>query len=132
MPKFGLAPVAGQGIDSILAWTEERFDEQARLRYEALLLQAITDITNRPDLPSSQSEGRSRRPAAPIIFHSRNHAAVAVGRVRRPRHFVLYRTRSDGIVEIGRELHDSMDLERHLPDEYRSRSGGDELQETAS
>jgi toxin ParE1/3/4 len=47
----------------------------------------------------------------------------APGRVSRPRHFLLYcSTRPDGQVEIGRVLHDSMDLQRHLPDEYRADS----------
>jgi len=41
------------------------------------------------------------------------------------RHFLLYRTRPDGRVEIGRVLHDSMDLERHLPDNYRAPETGD-------
>jgi plasmid stabilization system protein ParE len=32
----------------------------------------------------------------------------------------LYRTQPVGLVEIGRILHDSVDLMRHLPDEYRA------------
>lgn len=53
------------------------------------------------------------------LRHSRDHVDDTVGRVRRPRHFLLYRMRSDGDVEIARVLHDRMDLERHLPEEYR-------------
>jgi toxin ParE1/3/4 len=52
------------------------------------------------------------------LWHSRNRVAKRVGRVKSPRHFLLYRMRPDGQIEIGRVLHDSMDLERHLPDEY--------------
>jgi toxin ParE1/3/4 len=44
--------------------------------------------------------------------------------VKHPRHFLLYRIRADGQVEIGRVLHDSMDLEPHLREEYRFRPGG--------
>jgi toxin ParE1/3/4 len=124
MPQFVLAPAAEKDIDSILLWTEERFGEQARLRYEALLVQAITDVAKCPDLPGSHH--RSEIAAATRTYHlfySRNQVALAVGRVKRPRHFLLYRTRSNGLVEIGRVLHDSVDLERHLPDEYRVGAG---------
>jgi hypothetical protein len=34
---------------------------------------------------------------------------------------LLDRVREDGRVEIGRVLHDSMDLEHYLPDDYRNR-----------
>ena len=53
------------------------------------------------------------------LWHSRNLVPVADGRVKNPRHFLLYRTRSTGRVEIGRVLHDSMDFEHQLPEDYR-------------
>jgi toxin ParE1/3/4 len=92
-----------------------------------LLVRAILDVASDPDLP-----GSSRRPEIAAtartyhLIHSRNHVATKVGRVKRPRHFLLYRTRPDGIVEIGRVLHESMDLAKHLPDEYRLPSGRDD------
>ncbi len=39
--------------------------------------------------------------------------------VRQPRHFLIYRRREDGMVEVARILHDSRDLQRHLPEAYR-------------
>ncbi len=35
-------------------------------------------------------------------------------------HDILYRINDDRTVEIGRVLHDSVDLERHLPEVYAS------------
>jgi toxin ParE1/3/4 len=40
-------------------------------------------------------------------------------RVRDPRHFLLYRVTESNTVEIGQNLHDSMELDIHLPKEYR-------------
>jgi toxin ParE1/3/4 len=121
MARFVIAPIAEQDIASVLVWTEEHFGDQARLRYEALLIQAIIDVAKCPDLPGSHSRPEIAAAARTYhIFFSRSHVAAEMGRVRRPRHFLLYRTRSDGAVEIGRVLHDSVDLARHLPDEYRA------------
>ncbi|MGG4615968.1 type II toxin-antitoxin system RelE/ParE family toxin, partial [Pseudomonas aeruginosa] len=38
-----------------------------------------------------------------------------VGKDVRPRHFVLYRLATDQVLEVVRVLHDSMDLDQHLP-----------------
>jgi toxin ParE1/3/4 len=38
--------------------------------------------------------------------------------VKEPRHFLLYRCRGD-VIEIARILHDSRDLARHCPEDYR-------------
>ncbi len=120
MPRFVLAHGAAEDIASILVWTEEHFGRQARLRYEALLTQAIIDVVEEPELlgsvgrPEIAAEARTYH-----LLHSHNHVAARVGRVKQPRHFLLYRLTDDGTVEIGRVLHDSMDLPRHLPEDYR-------------
>jgi toxin ParE1/3/4 len=123
MPRFLIAPLAQQDIESILSWSEEQFGEQARLRYEALLIQAILDVAQSPDRPGSSGRPEIAPGALTYhLFHSRDRVAANIGRVKRPRHFLLYRTRPDGTAEIGRVLHDSMDLPAHLPDEYRPNS----------
>lgn len=38
-----------------------------------------------------------------------------VGKVVRPRHVVFYRVATDQVLEVVRVLHDSMDLDQHLP-----------------
>jgi toxin ParE1/3/4 len=47
MPPLVIAPAAEHDIESILIWTHEHFGEQARLRYEALLVQAIVNVAGR-------------------------------------------------------------------------------------
>ena len=49
------------------------------------------------------------------LRHSRGRARLLGGFVRKPRHLLLYWMESEGIVGIGRVLHDSMELERHMP-----------------
>lgn len=121
MPRYVLAPVAERDIEQILAWSHEQFGEQARLRYEALLVRAIQDVVEDPDRAGSHERPEIAAVARTYhLRHSRDRVTRASGRVSRPRHFLLYRVQSDGQVEIGRVLHESMDLPRHLPDDYRS------------
>jgi toxin ParE1/3/4 len=121
MPRYVLSPFAEQDIEAILEWTHQHFGEKGRLRYEALLTQAIRDVAADPRRAGSHA--RPEIAAKGWTYHlrySRDRVKKSAGRVHRPRHFLLYRTSDDGQVEIGRVLHEGMDLERHLPDEYRS------------
>jgi toxin ParE1/3/4 len=125
MRGFILAPAAELDIRSILAWTNEHFGEPARLRYEALLIRSILVVANDPKLSGSSSRPEIARAARTYhLVHSRTHVRVETGRVKQPRHFLLYRCRDDGAVEIGRVLHESVDLQRHVPDEYRLQAEG--------
>jgi toxin ParE1/3/4 len=121
MPRYVLAPAAERDIQQIVVWSHQQFGEHARLRYEALLARAIQDVFDAPERPGSASRPEIADGARTYhLGHSRDR--VTVGRIRRARHFLLYRTHSDGQVEIGRVLHDSMDLRRHLPDNFGSGS----------
>ena len=123
MPHYAISPVAERDIQSILAWTQERFGLQGRLRYEALLVRAILDIADDPQRAGSQI----RAEIAPVartyhLWHSRDRVEPAGDRVGRPRHFLLYRVRDGGRIEIGRVLHERMDVVQHLPDDYGPQS----------
>lgn len=123
MAKFVLSIAAECDIETILAHTHEQFGEMARLRYEALLVRAISDIADEPQRAGSHARPELIDGARTYhIFFSRRAVEASLGRVKHPRHFLLYRVRSDGCVEVARVLHDSMDLSQHLPDDYRSSS----------
>ncbi len=53
MPRYLISPAAERDIESILAWTHERFGQQGRLRYEALLVRAILDLADSPQRTGS-------------------------------------------------------------------------------
>jgi toxin ParE1/3/4 len=129
--RYILAPAAARDIQAILAHSQERFGEQARLRYEALIVQAILDIAEDPEVTGSASRAEIAESARTYhLYYSRNRVASPPGGVKRPRHVLLYRITVAGDVEIGRVLHDSMELERHLPQGYRPETG--EESESAS
>jgi len=99
-----------------------RFGPDARLRYEALIVQAIRDIESEPTRHGSfeRPELMKKGVRTYHIRFSRDRARIAIGVVHDPRHFVLYRHREDGnVTEIGRILHDSRDLYRHIPEDFR-------------
>lgn len=119
MPRVVVAPAAEEDIVRILAWSHEHFGEQARLRYEALLTQALVDIAEDPERAGSVPREELAAGARTYhLWHSRQRMAKSVGKVGTPRHFLLLRTNAEGQVEIGRVLHDSMDLASNLPEVY--------------
>ena len=120
MASYILAPAAKEDLEAILRWSHEHFGEEARLRYEALLVRAILDIAE--DANRAGSQQRPELADAARTYHIRNSRdrVEGVPHVKQPRHFLLYRLTTDGQIEVGRVLHDSMDLSRHLPDDYES------------
>jgi toxin ParE1/3/4 len=115
-----IAPKARGDIASILAWTEENFGPQTFKRYGKLIATAIEQVAENPELAgSSQRPEIAEHCRTYHLFFSRKSAGRAGARIRQPRHFLLYRVTESGVVEIGRVLHDSMDLQAHLPEEYR-------------
>lgn len=127
MPRYVISPAAERDIESILAWTHEHFGSEGRLRYEALIVRAILDVTDHPGRAGSRTRPEIASAARTYhLRHSRDRVDAAIGRVRRPRHFLLFRIRDDGRVEIGRVLHERMDFARHLPEDYRVETTGED------
>jgi toxin ParE1/3/4 len=119
-----IAPKARGDIAGILAWTEQNFGPETSRRYAQLLATVLSKLGANPELGGSE-----RRPEIAAncrtyhLFFSRKAAGRSGGRIRRPRHFLLYRVTETGTVEVGRVLHDSIDLNAHLPEEYRRSPG---------
>ncbi len=109
-----LAAPADRDFIEVMAWSVERFGAAAADRYETLIRRALTDLGEDPFRP-----GATQRPDLPqgiYTYHlARSRDRVSGDRVKAPRHFLLYRVLSFRI-EILRILHDSRDLERHLPE----------------
>ncbi len=117
--ELRLSATAREDIVDLLAWTTEHFGEQARLRYERLIVTALRDLAEDPERVGSID--RAELGLHVRIYHLRNSrdwARNENGIVRRPRHFLLYRVSPAGVIGIGRVLHDAMELERHLPALY--------------
>jgi toxin ParE1/3/4 len=112
MTRYRLTHTAQADIVSILAWSHERFGEEAGKRYEMLIATAIRDAAERSD-----EVGHTTRPELGDgvfswhVAHSR--ARSPGGTVHRPRHFLICRRDGDLLV-VGRVLCDAMELRRHL------------------
>jgi toxin ParE1/3/4 len=114
MFRHRLSEAAQGDIVSILAWTQERFVEAARLRYESLIVAALRDVAAQPERPGSLV--RPELGTGVRSWHlrlSRDQVQRGVGVVHRPRHFLVYRF-EPALVVVGRVLHDAMELARHL------------------
>ena len=117
MPQVRFTDPARQDLLLILEWTEDQFGESARLRYEALIKQAIIDLGAASTLKGSME--REELGLGIRTYHltcSRDHVALAVCRVKRPRHLIAYRHIGAELIELVRVLHDRMELKRSLFD----------------
>jgi toxin ParE1/3/4 len=112
--KFRLLERARLDVRIIHTHTEERFGAGVRARYERLINAAFRDLCENPARPGVKS--RAGLPAHVRLYHIRysRERVAKRGRVARPRHLIVFRA-DDEWIEILRVLHDSMDLERHLP-----------------
>lgn len=119
-----IAPKARSDIASILAWTEQNFGPQTLRRYAKLIATAIEQIAEDPE-----RAGASQRPEIAAtcrtyhLYFSRTSAGRVGDRIRQPRHLLLYRVTESNTLEIGRVLHDSMDFQAQLPEDYRRSPG---------
>ena len=97
-----------------MEWSAERFGAAAADRYETLIRQALTDVSENPFRPGARQW--PELPPGTYTYHlASSRDRVPGDRVKAPRHFLLYRILSFR-VEVLRILHDSRDLERHLPE----------------
>jgi toxin ParE1/3/4 len=115
MPRLRVSATARNDILGLLVWTGERFGDEARQRYQALIQAALADLAANPEHHGSilrPELGEAIR--SYHLRHSRQRIPAGTGLVGRPRHWLLYRIGTTGTVDIGRVLHDAMDVERHL------------------
>ena len=115
MARLRLSHAAETDIIDILAWSQSRFGETARRRYEHLIVVALSDVASDPFRPGSLA--RSELGEGVRSWHlraSRLRVAAPGTVVARPRHLIIYRQTGPDLVAVGRLLHDAMELRRHL------------------
>lgn len=119
MPSYRLSLIAQEDIVQILAHTEQQFGDMARRRYELLLVTCLRDLASDPERIGSTARPEFGLAVSSYhLRHSRNRARAQDSLVRRPRHLLLYRAMRGDMIGIGRVLHDSMEIELHLPSQY--------------
>lgn len=101
--------VAKTDFAKILRWTSKEFGaSQAQVYLETMTL-ALEDLCAGPDIVGSNV----RPDIGPNLY------TLHVGRKgRKGRHFLMFRARrvdGENLIEVVRILHDSMDLQLHLP-----------------
>ena len=117
MRTYRLSVEAEEDIADLLAYTEDRFGEIARRRYEALLVTGLRDVSANPERHGSVARPELGQDVRSYhLRHSRDRGAG--GTLRRPRHLLLYRVSRPDLIGIGRVLHNAMEIERHLPSQY--------------
>ncbi|NVZ83247.1 type II toxin-antitoxin system RelE/ParE family toxin [Pseudomonas yamanorum] len=117
MPPYRISNAARADIVDILRLSQTRFGDQARQRYQALILAALQAIAGTPYRIGSHD----RDELAPglrsyHLIYSRQQANPPHGTVKSPRHIVFYRVAND-VIEVVRLLHDAMEVQLHLPND---------------
>lgn len=101
-----LGAAAEVDFANILKWTAENFGPRQSRAYRDRLVQAIGELANGPEVADS----KSRDEIAPGL-----RTLHIARRGRRGSHFLMYRVAPESTIEIVRILHDSMDLQHHIP-----------------
>jgi len=113
MARFRLSRPAQADLVRILATSAERWGNEARKGYAAILASAMRKVAADPEGPLTR--GRGELDAGIRSFHirharSENHKA----KVKEPVHVLYYRAIQPGLIEIVRVLHERMEPSRHL------------------
>ncbi|KRP66964.1 type II toxin-antitoxin system RelE/ParE family toxin [Pseudomonas orientalis] len=116
MPQYRISNPARADIVDILRLSQTQFGDQARQRYQALILAALQALADTPYRIGSHD----RDELAPglrsyHLIYSRQQAKQTHGTVKSPRHIVFYRVANDDVIEVVRLLHDAMEVQLHLP-----------------
>ena len=103
MPQYRISNAARADIVDILRLSQTQFGDQARQRYQALILAALQTIAGTPYRIGSHD----RDEIAPglrsyHLIYSRQKANPPHGTVKRPRHIVFYRVANDDVIEVVR------------------------------
>ena len=105
--KLRFSKSAVRDIEEVLAYTLAQFGQQKTEQYKELIRQALAEIATDPNHPPAKYRPEIHADAR--TFH-------LARRGRRARHLFLYRVIGNEFVDIARLLHDSMEIERHLPE----------------
>src|SRR5262249_5776851 len=100
-----VAGPARRDIVAILKWSRREFGEAAAERYAALIVQALTDLSNDPERPGSMERREIMIEGARTYHLEFSRSNVKGQSVKAPRHFILYRRAGERVIEVGRILH---------------------------
>jgi toxin ParE1/3/4 len=104
--RVRLGAVAELDFANIVKWTTENFGARQSRVYQKMLVQAIGELAEGPDVAGYKA--RDEIMPGLRTVHVARHG-------RRGSHFLMYRVASKTTIEIIRILHDRMVLQRHLP-----------------
>ena len=115
--QIHLSNPARRDLTAIAKWSLKEFGEEAALRYKALVRQALLEVAADPERPGSKERPELQAKGIRTYHLSFSRDRVSGQRVTEPRHLLVYRRREDGVIEIVRILHDSRDIQLHLPEQ---------------
>ncbi|MFK3789519.1 type II toxin-antitoxin system RelE/ParE family toxin [Pseudomonas piscis] len=118
MARYRIADTARSDIVDALRFSQKHFGEQARIRYQDLLLGALQDLAAAPlRLGSHERNELARGLRSYHLLHSRRRSQGQSSLVKRPRHILFYRVIDNDLIEVIRLLHDAMDAQSQLQSE---------------
>ena len=118
MSQYRISNAARADIVDILKVSQTQFGDQARQRYQKLILAALQAIAGTPyRIGSHERDELAPGLRSYHLVYSRQQAKHPHGTVKGPRHVVFYRVANDEVIEVVRLLHDAMDVQLHLPND---------------
>ncbi|MEX5547394.1 type II toxin-antitoxin system RelE/ParE family toxin [Pseudomonas pergaminensis] len=118
MSQYRISNAARADIVDILRLSQTQFGDQARHRYQALILAALQALASTHyRIGSHERDELAPGLRSYHLVYSRQQAKHPHGTVKSPRHVVFYRVANEEVIEVVRLLHDAMDVQLHLPND---------------
>ena len=113
--RLRLSPQAQIDRDAVWAYTASRYAFDQADAYDRLLGQALKDLCEEPERPSS----RPHPEFGPTVrsYHIALSKKRSGSRIGTPRHVVFYSLEFEGVVFVMRIIKDDMDAQKHISDE---------------
>ena len=104
--KVRLSEAAEKDFNEIFVWTVEHFGIDQAHVYRAVILDALRSLQDGPTVIGAKN--LSGIPPELKVLH-------VARKGKRGRHFIVFDDAMDGQIQVLRILHDSMDIQSHVP-----------------
>lgn len=116
MPRYRISTPARPDIVPVLRHPHTQLGDQARRRYQALILAALRALADTPHrIGSHERDELAPGLRSYHLIYSRQLARQTDETVKSSCHIVFYRVANDGVLEVVRLLHYAMEVQSYLP-----------------
>ncbi len=120
MRKIRFTNHARDDVKAIRHYTQENYGSQGKLNYDLVIKQSLDDL--RVDPYRLGSKERSEIGAGMRSYHTKHSRERSGTTVKLPKHMVIYYLPNEDELSISRIVHESRDVQRHIPEQHKEQA----------